>query len=248
MTKLTKVVYFDEPTALDYVEIRDQGRYLREIANEGLTKGEASASLKAKSPSLISMLFSAEAKTGVSVEGKQILKSSVSNTILTDFIKKAGRSKEIAKLEGYKLELTDETRLSLYTAITNAANGNIPMDDSKGMGMDVSKLGSVLLDLHGYLECFAVKGNDKVVLRFNHAAFRNEYRLTDILNMDLVYYAVKVGVSSSSSLVSLGLDFTKSNQNVQDKIEKVLEQVDNTEVKKELEVYDIILAGVFYAK
>jgi hypothetical protein len=66
--------------------------------------------------------------------------------------------------------------------------------------------------------------------------------------MDLVYYAVKVGVSSSSSLVSLGLDFTKSNQNVQDKIEKVLEQVDNTEVKKELEVYDIILAGVFYAK
>lgn len=37
-SKLTKIVYFDEQTALDFVEIRDKGRYTREMENEN--KGE----------------------------------------------------------------------------------------------------------------------------------------------------------------------------------------------------------------
>ena len=48
-SKLTKIVYFDEQTALDFVEIRDKGRYIREIENEN--KGDASITTEASANS-----------------------------------------------------------------------------------------------------------------------------------------------------------------------------------------------------
>lgn len=91
-SKLTKIVYFDEQTALDFVEIRDKGRYIREIENEN--KGDASITTEAsaKTPKLLS-IFRLNADIHASIEAQKIVRSTISNTILTDFIEKAEQTR-----------------------------------------------------------------------------------------------------------------------------------------------------------
>lgn len=246
-SKLTKIVYFDEKTALDFVEIRDKGRYTREMENE--SKGEVGVSTEAsaKTPKLLSM-FRLNADIHASAEAQKIVRSTISNTILTDFIEKSEQGKGVERLSGYDIQLTQETRLTIYTAITDAASGNLPMDQ-QGMGMEVSKFGSVLNNLQGYLECNAVKdGKTSAILRFNSTSFRNNYRLADIINMDLQYYGVKVGATDTSTLRSLGLDLTNSHVDTQDELNSLLKSTGYTGAapgSEKLDVYDIILAGVF---
>lgn len=242
---LAKIVYFDEQTALDYVEIKDNGHYIKEIQNETKAGASTEAGLEARSPSLFSIL-SLKGKAIASAEAQRIVRNTVSNTILTDFIKKADKDNGVKCLSGYNIKLTEETRLTIHTAITDAANGNLPMDGQEEMSMDISKFGSVLRNLQGYLECHAVKeGEPTAILRFNSNSFRNNYKLADIINMDLNYYCVKVGTTSTSTLKSLGLDLTNQSKNTFDNIDKLLDSPDLKAGGDELEVYDIILAGVF---
>jgi hypothetical protein len=243
--RLTKIVYFDEQTALDYVEIRDQGHYLREVEREYEGKTGVDTKASAKTPKLLSTIFRLSADIHASAEAKRIVKSTVSNTILTDFIDKADKDTSVERLTGYDIKLTEETRLTIYTAITDAANGNIPMDQ-QGTGIELSKFGSVLKNLQGYLECHAVKdGEVNAILRFNSESFRNNYRLADIINMDLHYYGVKVGKTSASTMKSLGLDLTNKTSDPRNEINRLLESPHIDTSEKELDVYDIILAGVF---
>ena len=112
------------------------------------------------------------------------------------------------------------------------------------MGMEISKLGSVLKNLQGYLECNAVRdGKANAILRFNGTSFRNNYRLADIINMDLQYYGVKVGTTDTSTLRSLGLDLNPND--TEDELNRILENKEITSGDEKLNVYDIILAGVF---
>lgn len=246
MTKssLTKIVYFDEQTALDFVEIRDKGRYTREMENENKGEVGVNTEVSAKTPKLLS-IFRLNADIHASAEAQKIVRSTISNTILTDFIEKAEQGTDVERLSGYDIQLTEETRLTIYTAITDAASGNLPMDSQQGMGMEVSKFGSVLKNLQGYLECNAIKdGKTSAILRFNSISFRNNYRLADIINMNLQYYGVKVGSTNTSTLRSLGLDLTNGSD-TQDELNRLLKSTDTVSSDEKLDVYDIILAGVF---
>lgn len=247
MTKssLTKIVYFDEQTALDFVEIRDKGRYTREMENENKGEVGVNTEVSAKTPKLLS-IFRLNADIHASAEAQKIVRSTISNTILTDFIEKAEQGTDVERLSGYDIQLTEETRLTIYTAITDAASGNLPMDSQQGMGMEVSKFGSVLKNLQGYLECNAIKdGKTSAILRFNSISFRNNYRLADIINMNLQYYGVKVGSTNTSTLRSLGLDLTNGSSDTQDELNRLLKSTDTVSSDEKLDVYDIILAGVF---
>ena len=243
-SKLTKIVYFDEQTALDYVEIRDKGRYTREMENANKGEVGVATDASAKTPKLFSV-FRLNADIHASAEAQKIVRSTISNTILTDFVDKAEKHKDVERLSGYDIQLTEETRLTIYTAITDAANGNVPMDQ-QGMGIEVSKFGSVLKNLQGYLECNAIKdGKTSAILRFNGLSFRNNYRLADIINMNLQYYGVKVGTTNTSTLRSLGLDLTSTTNDPQDELNRLLKSGDASSGEEKLDVYDIILAGVF---
>ena len=243
---LTKIVYFDEQTAFDFVEIKEHGRYTREIENKNEGDLGTTAKASAKTPGLMSM-FKFQAEVHASAEAQRIVRSTISNTILTDFVSKAKRGSGIKHLQGYKIELTKETKLSIYTAITEEANGNLPIENAQGMGMEISRFGSVLKNLIGYLESYAVKDGKRVaILRFNNTAFRNNYHISDIVNMNLDYYAVEVGRASASGLSTLGLDLTGNTSNdVQQEINERLEEPSGEYHADELVIYDIILAGVF---
>ncbi len=224
----TKIVYFDEPTALDYIDIREDGRYAREIIKSGETSGKASAGAKAETPSLLSSLFSAKAEVTASAEGAKIIRNTISNTILTDYLKKARRTKALSFLEGYKLALTETSTMLLATAFTDATQGNIAVDEKGGLNMDISKLSTTLNALQGYIECYATDTSGKTsIFRFNTKGFRNNYKLPDILNMNLTYYGVNVGRSSGFSLNAIGFGAAASAP------------------AQEYDMYDVVLAGVF---
>lgn len=80
------------------------------------------------------------------------------------------------------------------------------------------------------------------VLRFNINAFKNDYSLADLSKMNLSYYGVKVGECTNEQL-SLDKEFQINSSNNIPDIDSIV--TGKEEVKKNnLDVYDIVLAGV----
>ena len=52
-------------------------------------------------------------------------------------------------------------------------------------GIDLTVIDKVLTNVKGYIEVIANIKKDKVVLRFNNNTFRDNYKLSDILKMNL---------------------------------------------------------------
>lgn len=239
--KPVKIVYFDESSALDFVDVKTEGRYSSEIVNTSKRKRGVVANLNVSSPSAISGFLSSKAGVGFSKEGTKFVESSISSTILTDFLKNTEDSDKIRNLRGFMLSLTDNTKLILYTSITDALDGDMPVEDNAILSF--SKLGGIFDSLQGYFECYAEKeNNEKVVLRFNTKVFRNNYKLADVLNMDLSFYVVEVGSSYQSTLESIGLDFSNDG-NIKREVKNNESSIDKGPSEK-IKVYDVVLAGV----
>lgn len=82
----------------------------------------------------------------------------------------------------------------------------------------------------------------KSVLRFNISAFKNNYNLADLSKMELVYYGIKVGTCRVSELtLDKEFDFQKKSEEVT--AESILDG-ENQSHSDELDVYDIVLAGI----
>lgn len=81
------------------------------------------------------------------------------------------------------------------------------------------------------------------VLRFNISAFKNNYNLPDLNKMKLTYYGVKVGSCFKSNL-SIDKEFVIKKPHKDITAEMIMD-IENDNVKEmELDVYDIVLAGV----
>ena len=79
------------------------------------------------------------------------------------------------------------------------------------------------------------------VLRFNIKAFRNNYSISDLVKMNLDYYAIEVGTVSPSNLTMKSEFGRKQEQEISG-----FDIADNlTQTKSEdYKVFDVILAGV----
>ena len=94
--KILKVIYFDEEAAIDYITISDGGKAISEIINTeqetDTSKFEGETSTGFKIPFLT--WFNLQAKIGMSSNinniNDEVVKSTLTNTILTDYIKKDG--------------------------------------------------------------------------------------------------------------------------------------------------------------
>ena len=84
------------------------------------------------------------------------------------------------------------------------------------------------------------------MFRFNIKSFKNNYKATDLQKMDISIYAIKVG---KSSIEKLNIDnefeieekyFKKDNP----KYEKKQKEPEDKFKEEELDVYDVLLAGV----
>jgi len=251
---LKKIVYFDEGSAIDYLDITDGG--LKKNSEEAniskTTELTASVSgsvgtgliIKALGP-FLKLKADGEAGAGISRIGESFVRTIISNTVLSDYLEHAEEDPSIKKIEGYKIEAFPESIsfIKMYTPYFSM----LKMDNE---AVNISKIDEVLEKGKGYYELIADNGSDsdKIVLRFNFKAFRNNYSLVDLTKMELRIYAIEVG---KMNIVDLNIkkEFPSIGSSGSCIVEDIISSSNTTsasskEENNDSKVYDVILAGV----
>lgn len=267
-TTLCKIVYYDEESISDYIQI-DNGGILEkteELLKDTLDKvaGEAGVTAKLGISGLIKTLIGNEATVSAKGEADTyythdtMVKNVIKNTILTDFIniirnKSKNTNNAIEIFKGYVIEAPKES-LS-YVAMISPYLGmlrgvNIPAGE---YNIATDKLDNTIKSAKGYYEFLGVKKSaeknaEQVIFRFNMKSFKNNYKPIDLLRMDLSIYAIRVGKSSIDML-----DFSNEfkigshlvdNPSYDSHSNCSCDNNDNIDTTKMLDIYDVLLAGV----
>lgn len=247
--KMIKVVYFDEGSATDFIYVLEGGKntdkkeHIVTKATEFAIGAETEVSKSAGIFSIISAKVGGGANADFSREGNTIITKAIENTILTDYlacVAKDGKSYirvfTDCKPFPYPKSFAFFKMLTPYLKMTN---GQIEVAD--GLSLNLALMDEALDSGRGYYELMANCNGEIIVLRFNIKAFRNNYFISDLVKMNLDYYAIEVGTVNIGSLTMesefgdnqekeiSGFDIISSNS------------VANSD---EIKVYDVILAGV----
>lgn len=253
---IVKIVYFDEGSATDYCQIESGGNVnTSTTASDSDAKGiegTVGASINTKLSSLFPFLKS-EANASGSAEAtyhiETVVKSIVTNTVLTDFLNSVNAEDggPITLLENKNIEqvpgsISSLSLLTPYFGMLKSGQGISAGD----LEISIDKLDSTLTKAKGYLEFMGrEEGQQDIVIRFNGSAFKNNYRPSDLLRMNLKLYATLVGkcrlsdLSPDNEFKLEGFPLGKNNPDYQ-------ADVGDLPVKEEalLKIYDVILAGV----
>jgi hypothetical protein len=267
-SRICKIVYFDEDSVTDYIQIVAGGKLDKttELLNQTRDSGDAGVSTKAsigfggifKALMGFDVSASTEASLETSFNTDRMAKNIVKNTILTDFIDILTQNEEVEKkekkgqgaihkFEGYTISAPKDSLsyvalISPYLSMLKGSGG-IPAGD---FNIAIEKLDNTIKSAKGYYEFVGYKDEQSVIFRFNIMSFKNNYKVTDLLKMDISIYAIKVGISSINKL-NFNNEFdiqtvTKDNPTYQKKDKKASD--DDTKVEEKLDVYDVVLAGV----
>ena len=265
---LCKVVYFDEDSVTDYVQIVAGGKLEKttELLNETVDEGKAGAEARAGIGvgGILRALIGFEASVSVdssletSFSTNQMAKNIVKNTVLTDFISimessaKEGKASEvIRKFKGYIISAPKESMsyvalISPYLSMLKSGTG-IPAGD---FNISIDKLDNTIKSAKGYYEFIGTKEEKEVIFRFNIKSFKNNYKATDLLKMDISIFAIKVGTSTISKLnfaneFDIDTSSAAKDNPTYSKEEKSLVDIRlKLKTEEPLEVFDVLLAGV----
>lgn len=267
--KICKIVYFDEDSVTDYVQIVAGGELenTEELLNsrESGEQQEAHATAKGGIGGVFKALLgwevgaSADVSAGLSFNSSKMMKNIVKNTILTDFLTiledKGTLTKSVSKMpkgaikkfkdysiSAEKDSLSYMVMVSPYLSMLK--NGSaIPAGE---FNIAIDKLDHALRNAKGYYEFVGVKGRSRVILRFNINSFKNGYTISDLLKMNLSVYAIKVGKTTLDMLdvsKELGMNVSilpKDNPSYEEQDANT----ENTSNSQVLDVFDVLLAGV----
>ena len=261
---MKKIIYFDEDSVTDYVQIKMGGNLERttELLNDTKkgTETEGSAKISAGISKMFKTIigFGAEASVEGSVyaslQSNKMVKSILQNTILTDFMDLVEKNEDESKddfriFNDYKISVEKDS-LSYFVMISPYLtmlknNGTIQAGE---YDIALEKVDEAIKGGKGYYEFVGKKGNSSVVFRFNINAFKNNYRIADLIKMKLTLYAIQVGETSLEQL-NFNNEFSLEKQTVVTKdnpsYEKNEESVEKDKTNsKVLKVYDVLLAGV----
>ena len=262
--KLCKIVYFDEGSATDFVQIVHGGGLTTttELFESGEDKGSAAVGAEAKVglSALLHGLLGAKASVGVdaslstSFDSGEMAKSIITNTLLTDFLACVSPSDDssIHIFEGYDIGPVSNS-MSSFMLLTPYL-GMLRSGSSVSAGdfaISLDRIDDAIKKGKGYYEFLAVSKNnkkDRRLLRFNGSALKNNYKLPDLTKMDLLFYAVKVGKTRIADLdVESELEFVGSSgmpKNPDYPVSGAAADGDSVADDEELDMYDVILAGV----
>ncbi|WP_204249320.1 DUF6414 family protein [Frondihabitans sp. PAMC 28766] len=243
-TDLIKIVYFDEQSASDYLDISAGGKevtsaeHIRNRTNETHAKVDAAVSAKFSWLPFIGASASAGAGAEASREAQSILSKTLSNTILTDYLEQVDQDPRIERLRDLSVSAASDTMafVKMYTPYMIAAKDDDPT-------VELARLDEALTNAKGYYELIAQHPGEerKSVLRFNLRAFRNNYGLTDLIRMRLTYHGIFVGQTLESSLTlssELSAALPQASLSAVDLVDGVTSATGVL-----LDVYDVVLAG-----
>lgn len=240
---IVKIVYFDESSAVDILYISNGGAYNSTAETIQTTANAVSASATAKVEAKAGFLnlFKASGNVGtdgsISREGEKVLRQVFSSTIISDYLTLVKSGKVVTVLNGYRIypfpeSFTYYKLLTPYLAMTEGK-----LDIGSEMKINVALMDNALEQGRGYYELIAQKDEEKIVLRFNLKAFRNNYLIADLTKMDLEYHVIEVGVTTETALEM------KNEFNYQT-AELTGFSLLNKDNEENLKVFDVLLAGV----
>ncbi len=258
---IVKIVYFDEGSATDFIQIHNGGSLVSEVSSDNTVSGKGNVGVEGNigigSKILDVLGLTAKAKASgslaASFSDSTVIKSILANTVLTDFLavlQEQGNECPVIGFEGRRIAQVPGSisSVSLLTPYLSMMRGGqvIPAGD---LNISIDKLDSTLTKAKGYFEFLGVDDSENsqkedVVFRFNGNAFKNNYRPANLQSMMLKLYAVYVGDCALDDL-TVGSELSiegfepKDNPDYTDKCEQ-----DDTAGTKSLKMYDVILAGV----
>ena len=264
-----QIIYFDETFVADFLQIIAGGElkktteFISEVSAgiEGKVEGEAEVSTEKKGlPKIFSFLSgvslsaSGEGSAEMSRKRDKIAKNILENTLLADFISileadtRRTKNKRCAGIEIFKNitvrpEVNSLTYFMLIAPFLNMLDENVPIktDDGQEMNLNLKKIGEAINEGRGYYEFVADIDGQEIILRFNQAAFRNNYTMSDLPKMQLSYYAIKVGSIDKNDL-KVEKEFEFGTAKSSKRLDYTGVNTSNTAVK--VNVYDVVLAGV----
>lgn len=258
---IQKIIYFDEESITDYVQIVEGGKMEKttELLNETeanldtRTKTSASAGISGVFKAILGLESKIEAnlELGTTLNTNKMAKNILKNTILTDFINilEKGNS-SIENFKDYKI-FVEKDSLSYIVMISPymtmlGKSGGIKAGE---FDLFIDRIDKAIKAGKGYFEFIGEKNEEKVVLRFNIEAFKNNYKISDLLKMKLSIYGIKVGTTTLEKLninneLNLDEKITIGKDNPSYIKESDKQDKADEEMQKELDVYDVLLAGV----
>lgn len=245
---MIKVVYFDDQSATDYLYIYDGGAKIQTSdkmkAKSGEIANKASAGLYAKLSWLpfLGGEGTAEIETNLGYKSNSLIRTTLSNTVLTDFLEKIkGDSKRILRFSGYTVRAYKNSvaYFKMFTPYLTMTKSDI---ESEGITFEAAKMDDAFKSGKGYYEMVALNGDGTCVFRFNIEAFRNNYGIADLTKMNLVYYGVQVG-KVDIRFLDIKNEFNGEEVTTINSAFDIEENSAN-ENRSIVDVYDIMLAGV----
>ncbi|GHT93111.1 hypothetical protein FACS1894140_5980 [Spirochaetia bacterium] len=244
--KMLKVVYFDEGSAIDYIDIYNGGvkketedkKAGRKIFGGTNAKTEVKTGIlfKALEP-FIKINLEGNINGEITRAGERVLRTTISNTVLTDYINIADNDKKVNKLKKYTVFAYHDSIsfMKMYTPYFN-------MIKLENENINFSTIDETLEKSKGFYELIAEnKDGEKKILRFNIKAFRNNYNLVDLTKMNLTFYSIEVGTMDIGQLnIKNEFDLNKSDRIIT--AEDILSKTENE--GKCIPFYDVVLAGI----
>lgn len=257
---LNKIVYFDEGSVTDYVQIVAGGRLEKTTELLDLDNSGGNADLKTNASIGISSIFKSligfgvkaetNANLDISYKSESLVKTILQNTILTDFLDLAkDESLGIKKYDGVEIRvIKDSLSFIIMVApyLKMFKEGALKLDSDLDLSVDMIKIDDSIKLAKGYFEFEGISNKESVILRFNIDSFRNNYKVADLLKMRLSIYAVPVGKVERKNLsITAELNMT-GDVDGESKYDNPEYGADVKKVKEEnsLIVYDVLLAGV----
>ena len=243
--KMIKVIYFDETAATDYITIQNGGQidWTSTENKEKLAKLIAEIDIQAKGGfnllSFVKASISGNANTSIDTNTSKLIKSTVTNTLLTDYISMASKDKNIRQFHNDSV-YAPQNSISMYRMYSSYLN-IVPKEQ---IPIDLEGLNNALLGERGYYQMLlSSEQKPSCVLRVNINAFKNDYSLADLSKMNLSYFGVQVGKCTNEQL-SLEKEFETSQPNSVPDVKEIVTGNISEPSKQFLKVYDIVLAGV----
>lgn len=262
LSKLTKVIYFDESSVTDYIQIIEGGQLVKTTellsgdSDNGKAKvtGELSVGISSLFKNLIGIGAKVQANSELetSFKSETLIKTILQNTILTDFldiIENGESNIEVfnnIKIKVIKDSLSYVIMISPYMKMFKGDGLNLNTD--LDLSIDIVKMDESIKLAKGYFEFEGIQNNKSVILRFNIDSFKNNYKISDLLKMDLNIYAVPVGkVDRKNISIVSEINAATSDDELYsyDNPKYGEDWADNTVTSTDiLTVYDVLLAGV----
>lgn len=246
-----KIVYFDEGTATDFLTIKNKGILIEVNQKDSNSKSDISAKgnvgIGPAFSKIINIMFSAEGAVEFNA-GKtkeKLVQKSLTNALLSDFLTSvtSNSNQDIIELEGFSV-MPEINSIAYYQTISPymmMTEGQLNIDE--GVSLSINKMHSALEFGKGYYEMIATKKDEQDrIFRFNNKAFVNNYSISDLEQMELLFYGYYVG-----KLDREDLDFQKymEKKGTNKTFSSVEEMMKDSNINpKLLDVYDIVLAGV----